>query len=69
MLKLKEIRSKLKLKQQDIADILQVSQVQASRLEKEENSMTIEQAASIVKALNLRWSDLLGDESEIKKGD
>lgn len=67
MLKLKEIRLSKGLKQQDIADILGVTQVAAGRYETEERKLDQNQIIKLSLALEVTPDELLGFEEAYKK--
>lgn len=60
MLKLKEIRVSKGLKQQDIAEILGITQAAASRLESEERKLDQDQIIKLSLALEVTPDELLG---------
>ena len=60
MIKLKEIRKQKQFTQEQLADLLKVSQAQISRIEKGENVINNEQIIKLCRALNCSADHLLG---------
>lgn len=71
MIKLKEIRKQKQFTQEQIAEILNISRVQAGRIEKGESLANTDQIIKLCNALNCSADYLLGlidiDESENEK--
>lgn len=67
MLKLKDIRLKKGLKQQDLADILEVSIAAISRYESEERKLNQDQIVKLCLGLEVTPDELLGFEEAYKK--
>ena len=67
MLKLKDIRLKKGLKQQDIADILDVSIAAISRYESEERKLNQDQIVKLCLGLEVTPDELLGFEEAYRK--
>lgn len=64
MIKLKEIRIRKGLTQQDIADILDISHATVSRIENNVNVINNKQIEKLCKALEVRAGVLLGLEED-----
>ncbi|CDR30648.1 Predicted transcriptional regulator [Acholeplasma oculi] len=67
MLKLRDIRLSKGLKQQDIAEILGITQAAASRIESEERKLDQNQIIKLCLALEVTPDELLGFEEAYNK--